>query len=679
MVRHLSFTGNHSIDAEVLAAAISTTNSSFFARSGWVRWLGLGERRRLNDRELRRDVARLRLFYQASGFLDVAVDTVVVRGDEDVSITFKITEGEPVRVRSFKVLGLDSLSNQERLLEDLPLTVGMPFNRNLLLAAGDTLQNRLRDRGYPTASVFLNRRDVDRAAHTADLELLVDPGRRAIIGAIRVEHASRVDTAFIRKLLVTQPGRRYRQSDLYSSQLNLYRSDLFRYATVSIDTSAFTIGDPVVPLVISVEEGRLHRARASAGYATNDCFRTSMGWTARNFLGSGQLFDVSAQVSKIGVGTPLGFGAENSAICSSLKEDSVGSERANYILSTSIRRPAFISPSNALTASLFAERRSEFLVYLREDVGASFTFTRETQRRTPVALTYRISVGRTLANAVSFCAFFNACRADDLAQLTSRRLQATLTGTLSRQRVNNLIDPTRGSITSFEVSHSSKFIGSSSFSQFTRFVADFSWYRPLGSDVVLATHVRGGVTVSPKVQLSENASNFVPPEQRFYAGGANDVRGYNRNELGPVVYVVPDTAVTRRPGEADSIQVREGAVSVAPTGGNTLLLGNVEFRLPSPVFSPRLRWAVFLDAGTVWERGTNSSAALRFTPGIGLRVATPLGPVRFDVAYNGYDQPRGALYEVETQTGDLKLLLDSYQRPTRRSPFTLQFSIGQAF
>src|SRR5262245_34545756 len=77
VVRQLRFAGNRSIDELALKAAISTTESGFFARAGWIRWLGLGEKRYFREREFRIDVARIRLFYQMSGFLDATVDTVV--------------------------------------------------------------------------------------------------------------------------------------------------------------------------------------------------------------------------------------------------------------------------------------------------------------------------------------------------------------------------------------------------------------------------------------------------------------------------------------------------------------------------------------------------------------------------------------------------------------------------
>ena len=80
------------------------------------------------------------------------------------------------------------------------------------------------------------------------------------------------------------------------------------------------------------------------------------------------------------------------------------------------------------------------------------------------------------------------------------------------------------------------------------------------------------------LDVGEVSGAFIPPDQRFYAGGPNDVRGFERNELGPVVYVVPE-------GGVGPDSVFPDSVRVAATGGNTLALANVELRVPSPVFS----------------------------------------------------------------------------------------------
>ena len=669
IIRQLSFEGNHSIDALSLEAAISTTKSSWFARAAVLRGIGLGEKRRLNEREFRVDVARIRLFYQMSGFLSARVDTLVRRTATDAFITFKITEGDPVRVRTLEFAGLDSLADRAVVVRDLPLRVGMPYNRYRLLAAVDTVQFRLWDRGYPSASVLLRKREVTAAAKTADLEIFVDLGLAAQIGSIRVEGNKAVDSSFVRSLLATRTGRMFRFSEVYRSQLNLYQSGLFRFATVGTDTTRFTIGDPTVPLLVQVQEGPLHRARAGLGIATTDCLRASAGWTARNVGGRGRQVDFTGQVSKIGA-TVQPF---SSTICSGLDEDSVGSRKINFGVTASIRRPAFLSPANAITGTLFAERRSEFRVYLREEVGTSVAFTREGILGIPISLAYRIAYGSTQASPVSFCAFFLACRTDDVDQLRERRIAAVLTGSVSRQRVNNRLDPSRGSFYSAELSFSSPLIGSTRFSEFTRVVGEASWYAPLGGSVVLATHLKAGLTFAPQLRLSGGAGNFIPPDQRFYAGGANDVRGFERNQLGPVVYVTPASNI-------DSVGKvgHEDQVTVAPTGGNAIVIGNLELRVPSPVFADRLRWAVFLDGGGVWERGTSLTTAglVKLTPGIGLRFATPLGPMRFDVAYNGTDLPKGPLYA--TTPNALIRVRDDFQKKAG-GKINFQISVGQAF
>ena len=525
VVRRLKFHGNSSFSSDILGIAIATTSSSFFATFKPVTWIGLGEKRRLNELELQRDVERLRLFYRARGYLDVRVDTAVVRTTEDAYIDFTIHEGPPVLIKNFVIKGLDSVPGHTDLVKDLPLREGDPFDRTLVYASADTLRNRMHNQGYAEAQVRLEGFEVDTARRQASVSLIIDPGVTAVIGEIHVLGARRVDTAFVRSLLASRPGREYRERDIQQSQLNLYRSELFRFASVGLDTSHFVPGSGVVPVTITVIEGPFHRVRAVLGYGTTDCFRSGAGWTARNALGSGQVFDVSAQVSKIGVGTPFDFGLDKNVLCSALKDDSVGSAKANYNITTSFRRPVFLSPSNSLTLSLFAERRSEFAVYLREDIGGSVTLIRETSEQIPITLTYRLSSGRTQANAVSFCAFFNACTEQDVASLRERRPLGTLTLGFQRVRVNNPLDPSRGSNISAEVTHSSRLLGSSRVEEFTRFVMDGAHYIPIGYSV-LALHARAGMVFAPRLELGSDVSNFVPPDQRFYAGGPNDVTRY---------------------------------------------------------------------------------------------------------------------------------------------------------
>ena len=680
VVRQLEFNGNEAITNELLASAIATTNSSWFARSGLFRWLGLGAKREFDEQEFRRDVVRLGVLYKRSGYYDAVIDTVVQRTPEDVYITFNINEGPPIVVTSFTVNGLDSLRTtraRELALQDLPLHQGDPFNRYAMQASADTITRRLRDHGYPSATVFTGF-EVNTPARSASVVIDAVPGRRALIGSISVVGAERIDTSLVRKLLVARPGRRYSLEELFQSQRNLYESDLFRFASVNIDSAKFQPDSDSVPLLVQVNEGKRRRIRGGLGYATNDCFRGSLGWTSRDFLGGGRILDLTSRISKVGVGAPLDWGLANN-ICGASRDDSVGSAKANFYLGASLRRPAFLSPNNAVTVSVFGERRSEYKVYLRQETGASIALTRTTpRRRNPLSLTYTASYGRTEATAQSFCSFFNACTADVIEPLRQNRVLATLTALATFPRVNSQIDPTRGSIRSFELTHSSRYIGSSRFQQFTRVVGEMSWYRPLSRNVVLSWRLRGGAIFSPTLDVASGTGAFIPPERRFYAGGANDVRGFDRNELGPVVYVVPQSHVET--AAANGVAIDPDSVRVAATGGNSLAVANIELRVPSPILSSRLRLAAFVDAGGVWQRGPNErTAVIRVTPGVGLRVATPLGPARLDVAYNPYNLQPGTLFQFD-QAGNLLPVpgQNSYVLPRSRK-FAIHVAIGQPF
>jgi outer membrane protein assembly factor BamA len=679
VVRGLDFVGNHAIDDYLLRVAIGTTNSSWFARKWFVRWLGLGEKRTFDPIEFRRDVLRLTLFYRQSGYMEVKVDTLVRRRGKDVFLTFKIAEGPPIVVTSMAVTGLDSVADARDVLEDLPLREGAPFNRYLLQGSADTIISRLRNRGYPAAEVFRNF-SVDRQSRTATVSLEAASGVRAVFGPVRVEGASRVDTTFIRQLLSARRGQRFNQQDLFQSQRKLYQTELFRLATVTIDSGQYQPESPVVPLVVQVAEGRSHRLRSSLGFATNDCFRAGVGWADRNLLGTGRLLDISGRISKVGVGRPLDFGLDRS-LCRGLQDDTIGSSQANYNVTALVRQPRFFTPTVTGTFSIFAERRSEFAIYRREDIGGSLALLRETARRVPISLSYRLSFGATTASAATFCAFFNACTPDDARRLGEKRLLGIVTGGVTWPRQNNPLDPSRGHLYAVGASHSSRLTGSARLQAFTRVSGDAAWYQTVGSSgAVLSWHLRGGLVFAPKVSLDSASGNFIPPEERFYAGGPNDVRGYNLNELGPVVYVVNAVDTLDVTGARTLAQVDSGNIRprFSATGGNTLGLGQLELRVPAPLWGTRLRLALFVDAGTLYERGKTKLAPIqvRVTPGVGLRLATPLGPARFDLAYNGYDQPPGALY-LQLNNG-LTLLRTDFVQP-RKSRLTYHFSFGQPF
>lgn len=692
VVKQLAFKGNKSINSAVLASSIATSNSSWLTRAGLTSWMGVGTKKYLDERELQRDVLRLEVLYRRSGFPAAVVDTVIRRDSTQAWITFMVTEGAPIRVQSLDFTGLDSLPARDRkeVTEDLPLRVGKPFDIALLQATIDTVKGRLRNRGYPLVDIFREFRS-DSATLEATATLHVETGQRYAFGRITVEGSQKVDTAAVRSLLVVHEGRPYSERDITASQLNLYRSDLFRLAAVSFDSAAFNPQDSVIPVIVKVGENRTYRVRGGVGYATNDCFRGSAGLTIRNFLGSAKVFDISARMSKVGVGQPLDWGLQDNLCGALMVDDSleIGSRKLNYNVTMSVRRPGFLASNVAMTVSGFAERRSEFNVYMREDLGAAVAMTRESPvKRDPITLAYSFSYGATFATDAAFCSFFSVCTPDVRAIQELRKPIGILSLAAAQPRVNNLVYPTRGQVLSAEVAVSSTLIGSSSFQQFTRLVGEARFYRTLMPDLVVAWRVRAGRIFGRGLRDEglSTGGNFVPIEQRFYGGGPNDVRGFGFNQLGPVTYVAPDTTAVYNPDGSINTAFLEDRSQVFPVGGNGLLLGNVEFRFPAPVWPARMKLAAFLDMGGVFQFGSNAQSENRIvaTPGVGVRFNTPVGPFRLDAAYNWNRLERGPVY-ISRANGDLDALVDpatgqAYTlSPLHKRGWQLNLTVGQPF
>lgn len=677
VVRGLSFEGNHAIDGSTLSAAIATSNSSWFARALLIRTLGLGARRTFNELEFRRDVVRLLLLYRQSGYMNAMVDTLVRREGGDVYVTFRIYEGEPVRLTALDVRGLDSVRNVAALKRALPLQVGDPFNRLLFQASADTIASWLGNRGYPYASV-LRGFDVDATARTARATLEAIPGPRMRIGEVVISGAQSADTATVRRMLSIKAGEWFSQDRLYQTQRDLYGLGMFRSVNVVLaDTTPPPAGDSTVRVQVRLNDSPRHRVRAGAGYGSLDCFRVQGGWTAYDFFGAARSLDLAAQLAKLGVGFPTAGGFQNN-VCGSLHDDPT-SDTVNYNATVTLRQPAFLSPRHSASLAVFAERRSEFKAYTRQAVGANLAVTLNARRDIPVTAGYGYSIGRTTADPAVECSVFRVCDAGDQRLLASQRPFAALTVSGVRNRTNSLLDPSAGSLVTVSLMHASRLVGSDTLYEFNRGQLEVSRYFPLGRRGTFGWRVLAGTIVPARqITLSGESVRFVPPDQRFYGGGPNSVRGYARNELGPRVYVT-DSLVIQGP---DTTYVN---LRAAPTGGNTIFVLNAELRFATPVLPDRMRVAVFADVGQVWERGDPLSNVngVRVTPGVGVRFTTPLGPVRLDAAYNGYPAEPGPVYVQNNVNKTLTIVpnvtLHPGLPPGFRQRIVVQLAVGQAF
>jgi outer membrane protein insertion porin family/translocation and assembly module TamA len=381
--------------------------------------------------------------------------------------------------------------------------------------------------------------------------------------------------------------------------------------------------------------------------ANLDCVRTTAELTRHNIFRTASRLELRARVSKIGA----------DQLCPGLTARDPYSQTLNYYISTTVTQPFIFRTRFVPTYTLYQERRGEYRAFLREaPIGVSASFSRAVTSRA-LNLGYSIELGRTEAQPALFCAVFNACVATDREALQRLQRLAVVSAATSYALTDDAIAPSRGLAVSGDIRYASKFVGSDAALEFARFSLDGSVYRRISDDIILAMRLRVGGVVGPTFAIDAK-ERFVPAQERLFAGGPTTVRGFRQNELGPAVYI---------PEVYDTLDVTGGKVSgfdvgdtvyfqasdsggrrAVPTGGNAMVVGNIELRFDSPVFPELVSLVAFADAGRVWNRGLGADrlrfTTLAVTPGFGVRVRTPVGQIRADVGYNQYRPTAGAAY-----------------------------------
>jgi len=626
------------------------------------------ERHRLDVAAVRRDVVRLEAFYRQSGYYGTTVVPVVVPGeDENVAVEFVIDVGDPVVLTAFEVEGLEGVVDTAEVRSKLPLRVGELFDLGDFAASADTIEARLLALGHARAEV-LRSYDVDTVADVATARLLAVPGPVVVVDSIIVRGAERLGRTTVLRQLTFGRGDVLRIGELVTSQRNLYSLEIVEFAVVSIapDSLQATPGDSArTTVLVQIAEGPVHVVEAAVGFGTVDCFRGRVEWVSRSFGGGARRLALQASVSKIGIGDPLdaGFGG---TICRAFEGDPFGDE-LDYRFSADLTQPYFLTPRNSVTLSVYAERFSEPDVFQREAEGARVAVTHTLDPRQTLTVAVDAERGRTLASPAVFCVAFQVCEPGDVAALTEERFTNTLGASWFRNRTDVLVDPSRGHLLRATAVWAAPWLGSEV--DYGRTAFDGAVYVPVGSRSVFAASLRAGTFIG--AASVRGGEDFIPPEDRFYAGGANSVRGYARNTLGPGVYV------------EEGPQFEEENVVFVPIGGLSAFVTSLELRFPGPFLGNRLRLATFVDAGAVDEDRLWSIDAsdVRITPGVGLRVNTPVGPVRVDVAYNPYAPPTAPLYLIEPETGVLVRVADRFTpaRESFLSRLRVHLAVGQPF
>lgn len=689
----LTFQGNEAFSDKELGAAIvnkATTCKTFLFKfplplCPLTDWGIAHNRRYLSEKELPLDVLRLRVFYRQRGYRQVAVDTVMDRSKGVVRVQFVIEENEPTRVVSLRIEGLSGLPDSAALASRLSLKEGDPFDILTLQRGTQGIENQLRNIGYVNAAV-LDEYFIPEGVREAQLVVTVVTGDRARIASVRIEGMEKVEEALARQFLSFRTGEYYSEEKIRGSQLGLLDVAAFRFA--SIEAQVREDPDTLVDVTVRITEANLRAFRTGVGMSTTQCGVLEGDFAHRNLFGGGRLLTISGRLGNLGAQA-----LDGSFPCGQVGDSEVF-RQLTYRIQADFDQPYFISERNRLLGSIFFERESVPNIFVSTSLGAAIGITRRLNPRLTVTYSYRpqLTSFDPESTDIFFCANFGICDPTDISILTEPRWLSPIVFQWLYDRTDSRLNPTSGYRLSPQAEFAAAFTGSEY--RYVRFALNAAAYQRLNPDWIFAFHLRGGF-VEPSGSITfggeeEASDEIVNPAKRFYGGGANSVRGFTQNLLGPTVLVMDSvTQCPDTPLQACAFALADTAANrfdERPRGGNALIEGSLELRYR---ISPRWGMVAFLDWGNVYADLTSFEDLPSATPGLGVRFSSPIGPIRLDLGYNTLG-PRLRQVVAELEDGSL----DELELPVVYDPagfddpdlFTeifrrlrIHFAIGQAF
>lgn len=545
----------------------------------WKPWQRLWKDTPFNPDVFATDLERIGAMLRRSGRYAASVEhDLQVEGDA-VTVLVRVEAGPPIEVGEVSLVPRDfSLADDERarLRALVPLAAGEIFSEEAYAAGAAAIEADFRQRGHAYAAVE-RRAVVDTGAELATATYTITRGIPAVFGTTTVTGGERTPEYLVRRELQFEAGEAWDPRKLETTQARLFGLRLFR--SVVVKATNLEAGSGVVDVGIEVVEGPTREVRVGAGYGLEDGPRGLLRWQDYDLLGDGR---------------QLGFRLKASQI-----EQAFESE---------FRQPSFLSPRQTLIVPLTYARENEPAFLLHR-----LRFAPRVERKFGASISAAIGVNLEY-NDLSEVPRATVRR---LEEYEARGILASVAGRLERNTTTNLLDPQDGSVLALQAEQAA-----GDFS-FWRVTAEAKRYWPVLGRRVLAARLRVGVADA------YGSSRDVPLFRRFYAGGINSTRGYDRWMLGPL-------------SELDD-----------PVGGRTLLEGSVELR--TPIWG-NFGGVAFFDVGEVRRQAfTLSASDLQFGAGVGVRYQTIVGPLRLDIGIPFPEAPRGE---------------PSWQ---------IHFSIGQAF
>jgi len=541
-ITKINFEGNQAYSDRKLKSLMTTSEKNLFS---WLTSAG-----DLIQQNLDQDVAQITAFYNNHGYIQARAGEPQVQfeGDE-IEITIKIVEGPQFKVGKVSLSG-DLIVPEDVLMEKVSITDEEYYSREILrndiLAIIDVYANE----GYANVDA-VPRLDQDEENLVVNIEIEIKKGEQIYLERIIIGGNSKTRDKVLRRELRVYEQELFSASQLKRSVRNLYRLDFFE--DVQVNTSNGSASDKKI-LKIDVTEKSTGAFQFGAGYGNVESFFGVGNITERNLFGRGQKLSFEGR-----------FGAKTTKFTLAFTEPwlfdiplSAGADVYNWVYS--------------------------YDEYDKNSTGANLRLGYPLFDYTRGYLTYTYDVAN-VSNVSNFAA-------DSIRDLQGTNVKSSIKGTVTYDSKDSAFFPKEGSDSSI----STEFAGLGGDIGFIKPIAETAWYYNIFWKIVAAARAKGGV-------IQETPGKKLPDYDKFYMGGIDSLRGFERDDLAP--------------------RDNNGAA----VGGDEFVQFNFELRFPL-VEEAGMYGVVFFDTGNVY--GVNKPfdpTDLRMSIGPGIKWLSPMGPV----------------------------------------------------
>jgi outer membrane protein insertion porin family len=598
-VSNIAFHGNYGIPASELLPQVAVKKSHIWTHGS------------LSGKLLKTSSNNIEALYHDRGYEQVKVTSNTIAQGGKTGVVFEIQEGPQTLVEDVQITGNEHMA-YERLTvpSGFLLRAGTPFSPRKLAEDRNRISANYLDRGYLNVEVkatVTKNQDPQRVT----VKYGITENQDVRVSQVVYLGQERTRESLLSKTTRIPPETLMRRTQLLESESRLYDLGIFDWASVGPRKPITDQSDESA--LVKVHEAKRNELTYGFGFEVSHRGGNIPTGTVSVPGGGGSigLNGYKIAPSQSTFASPRGllqFSRRNIRGLAETATTSLLLSRLDQKALATYNQPHFLGSSWQSLSSFSLERTSENPLFTASLGDLSFQLERAISAKTNTRLQLRYDFNKTALSHILV---------PDLVLAPDRNVRlSTVSATLIRDTRDKPLDAHRGMFSTVDLSITPTAFGSSA--SFAKLFTQYAFYKPVHS-IVFANSIRIGLA-------SQFASSFVPTSQLFFSGGGTTLRSFPINEAGPQ-RLVPFCNVFQ--GQAGCVNV------TVPVGGKQLFILNSELRFPTHILKA-LGAVVFYDGGNVYSAINLHNFVNNYTNtvGVGLRYATPIGPVRIDLGHN---------------------------------------------